>query len=145
MGRAQDGVGWLAYCGAVDGRCSVLRAAVSRGSRYTLGNIVPACESCNASKCNDEVTGWLRRRRFDERTFLVRHLEIKTALALQSLTSERRSGGGRPTAPRQVRRPYHGRSADMSRTRQRRKGHQRATMPRRIPPRRSNTHTSWLS
>ena len=57
--------------------------ALSRGGRYTLGNIAPACGSCNASKCNEEVTGWLRRKRLDERAFLLRHLEIKAALALR--------------------------------------------------------------
>ena len=54
--------GGCAYCGATDKplqRDCVL--ALSRGGRYTLDNIVPACGSCNASKCNDEVTGWLRR------------------------------------------------------------------------------------
>ena len=54
---------------------------ISRGGRYTLDNIAPACGPCNASKCNDEVTGWLRRKRLDERAFLVRHLEIRTELA----------------------------------------------------------------
>ena len=57
--------------------------AVSRGGRYTLANVVPACGSCNASKCNDEVTGWLRRKRLDERAFLVRHHEISKALVLE--------------------------------------------------------------
>ena len=74
--------GGCAYCGAIDlplQRDCVL--ALSRGGRYTLDNIAPACGSCNASKCNHEVTGWLRRRRFDERAFLVRHLEIQTELA----------------------------------------------------------------
>jgi 5-methylcytosine-specific restriction endonuclease McrA len=73
--------GGCAYCGAVDGplqRDCVL--AISRGGRYTLSNVVPSCRSCNASKCNDEVTGWLRRRRFDERAFLLRHLEITSEL-----------------------------------------------------------------
>ena len=74
--------GGCAYCGATD---KALQRdcvqALSRGGRYTLGNIVPACGSCNASKCNDEVTGWLRRKRLDERTFLLRHLEIGAALA----------------------------------------------------------------
>lgn len=73
--------GGCAYCGAADRplqRDCVL--ALSRGGRYTLDNIVPACGSCNASKCNDEVTGWLRRKRLDERTFLVRHHQIGTAL-----------------------------------------------------------------
>ncbi len=54
---------------------------ISRGGRYTLDNIAPACASCNASKCNDEVTGWMRRKRLDERSFLERHGEIQAALA----------------------------------------------------------------
>ena len=76
--------GGCAYCGATDRplqRDCVL--AISRGGRYTLDNIAPACGSCNASKCNDEVTGWLRRKRLDERAFLVRHHEIGRAMALQ--------------------------------------------------------------
>jgi hypothetical protein len=56
--------------------------AVSRGGRYTLDNVVPACRSCNTSKCNHEVTSWLRRRRLNERAFLLRHLEIRTALGV---------------------------------------------------------------
>jgi HNH endonuclease len=56
--------------------------ALSRGGRYTLDNVVPACRSCNTSKCNHEVTNWLRRRRLNERAFLLRHLEIRTALEL---------------------------------------------------------------
>jgi hypothetical protein len=70
-----------AYCGATDvplQRDCVL--PISRGGRYTLENVVPACRSCNASKCNDEVTGWLRRKRLDERTFLLRHAAIQAAL-----------------------------------------------------------------
>ena len=62
--------------------CATSRA-LSRGGRYTLDNIAPACGSCNASKCNDEVTGWLRRKRLDERAFLLRHIEIGAALALR--------------------------------------------------------------
>ena len=76
--------GGCAYCGAVDRplqRDCLL--ALSRGGRYTLDNIVPACGSCNASKCNSEVTGWLRSRRMDERAFLERHLAAQAALASQ--------------------------------------------------------------
>ena len=66
-----------AYCGspalALQKDCVL---PISRGGRYTLTNVVPACRSCNASKCNDEVTGWLRRKKLDERAFLVRHHEI---------------------------------------------------------------------
>jgi len=76
--------GGCAFCGATDKplqRDCVL--ALSRGGRYTLDNIAPACGSCNASKCNDEITGWLRRKGFDERAFLMRQHEIKETLALR--------------------------------------------------------------
>jgi 5-methylcytosine-specific restriction endonuclease McrA len=74
--------GGCAYCGAADvplQRDCVL--AISRGGRYTLGNVVPVCRSCNASKCNAEVTTWLRRKRLDEQAFLLRHLEISRLLS----------------------------------------------------------------
>ena len=80
----RDAWGGCAYCGEAAQplqRDCVL--ALSRGGRYTLTNIVPACRSCNTSKCNDEVTGWLRRKRLDERTFLLRHAEIGAAMALR--------------------------------------------------------------
>ena len=70
-----------AYCGATDGalqRDCVM--AISRGGRYTVDNVVPACASCNTSKCNEEVTTWLRRKRLDERAFLTRYVEIRAAL-----------------------------------------------------------------
>ena len=73
--------GACAYCEAVGTalqRDCVL--PVSRGGRYTLDNVVPACPSCNASKHNDEVTGWLRRKRLDENLFLIRHARILVAL-----------------------------------------------------------------
>jgi 5-methylcytosine-specific restriction endonuclease McrA len=71
-----------AYCGVVDAgmqRDCVL--AISRGGRYTIANVVPACRSCNASKCNEEVTTWMRRKRLDEARFLVRYYEITWALS----------------------------------------------------------------
>lgn len=70
-----------AYCGTTEvplQRDCVL--PISRGGRYTLANVVPACRSCNASKCNDEVTSWMRRRRLDEPRFLLRHLEVVALL-----------------------------------------------------------------
>ena len=78
----QTAWGGCAYCGTTNEplqRDCVL--PISRGGRYTLENVAPACGSCNASKCNDEVTGWLRRKRLDERAFLLRHREIGLALA----------------------------------------------------------------
>ena len=76
--------GGCAYCGVTDKplqRDCVM--ALSRGGRYTLSNLAPACGSCNASKCNDEVTGWMRRKRLDERAFLVRHAEVRMLMARQ--------------------------------------------------------------
>jgi 5-methylcytosine-specific restriction endonuclease McrA len=76
--------GGCAYCGAQSAafqKDCVL--ALSRGGRYTLDNIVPACGSCNASKCNEEVTAWLRRRRKDESGFLLRYFQIRKLLAAQ--------------------------------------------------------------
>jgi 5-methylcytosine-specific restriction endonuclease McrA len=70
-----------AYCGATGGplqRDCVM--AISRGGRYTVDNVVPACASCNTSKCNEEVTTWLRRKRLDERAFLTRYIQIRAAL-----------------------------------------------------------------
>lgn len=74
--------GGCAYCGST-GRALQRDCVlpISRGGRYTLENVVPACGSCNASKCNDEVTSWLRRKKLDERAFLLRHREIAVALA----------------------------------------------------------------
>ena len=77
-----DAWGGCAYCGATDRPLQKdCVMALSRGGRYTLHNIVPACRSCNASKSNAEVTSWMRRKRLDERRFLVRYHEISTALA----------------------------------------------------------------
>lgn len=72
-----------AYCGATG--TALQRDCVmpiSRGGRYTVDNVVPACAACNASKCNDEVTGWMRRKRLDERAFLERYVAIRAARCL---------------------------------------------------------------
>ena len=76
--------GGCAYCGAVDRplqRDCVM--ALSRGGRYTLDNVVPACRSCNASKCNAEVTSWMRRKRLDEQRFLTRFATITPELVVE--------------------------------------------------------------
>ena len=71
-----------AYCRATDRplqKDCVL--PISRGGSYVLANVVPSCRSCNASKCNFEVTSWMRRKKLDERRFLVRQIEISQMLA----------------------------------------------------------------
>ncbi|WP_293772227.1 HNH endonuclease [Sporichthya sp.] len=73
--------GGCAYCDVSDAQlqkdCTL---PISVGGRYTLANVVPACRSCNASKCNTEVTAWLRRKKLDEGAFLVRQVEVLRAL-----------------------------------------------------------------
>nr|WP_217361810.1 HNH endonuclease signature motif containing protein [Aeromicrobium stalagmiti] len=77
-----DAWGGCAYCGgdgaALQKDCML---PISRGGRYTLSNVVPACRSCNASKWNLEVTTWMRRKKLDERTFLVRQVEVARLVA----------------------------------------------------------------
>jgi 5-methylcytosine-specific restriction endonuclease McrA len=76
--------GGCAYCGAMNRplqRDCIL--PISRGGRYTLENVVPACPTCNTSKCNQEVTGWLRRKRLDEQAFLLRQAELRTTFGPQ--------------------------------------------------------------
>lgn len=71
--------GGCAYCGASGTDAALQRdcvLAISRGGRYTVDNVVPACRSCNASKCNAEVTTWMRRKRLDERAFLERFARV---------------------------------------------------------------------
>jgi 5-methylcytosine-specific restriction endonuclease McrA len=79
----QSAWGGCAYCGTNRPLQRDCVLPLSRGGRYTLENIVPACRSCNTSKCNDEITGWMRRKGLDEQAFLLRHLEIRTTLAQQ--------------------------------------------------------------
>ena len=35
---------------------------VSKGGRHSIGNIVPACRSCNASKCDKYLIEWKKHR-----------------------------------------------------------------------------------
>ena len=84
-GAIREAWGCCAYCGAID--VSLQRDCVlpiSRGGRYTLENVVPACRSCNASKSNDEVTRWLRRKRLDEAAFLLRFRATVESLRMPS-------------------------------------------------------------
>jgi hypothetical protein len=81
--------GGCAYCQADDQplqRDCVL--PIAHGGRYTRSNVVPACPSCNSSKCGDEVVLWLRRKRLDEQAFLLRFTEITRSLIDMPPTEE---------------------------------------------------------
>lgn len=73
-----------AYCGSHEraGLQKDCMLPISRGGRYTVSNVVPACRSCNASKCNVELTTWMRRKKLDERSFLTRQWQIAAEVAL---------------------------------------------------------------
>lgn len=76
-----DAWGGCAYCGAegitLQQDCI---EPVSRGGRYTLSNVVPACASCCTSKRSAELSAWLRRKKFDEGAFLLRQATIVNEL-----------------------------------------------------------------
>ncbi|MDR2703230.1 MAG: HNH endonuclease [Cellulomonadaceae bacterium] len=70
-----------AYCGCdTDALQKDCVQPIARGGRYTVSNVVPACRSCNTSKCDQEVTTWLRRKRLDEKQFLTRLIQISSSL-----------------------------------------------------------------
>ena len=74
--------GGCAYCGAEPaGLQKDCVLPIARGGRYTVTNVVPACRSCNASKCHTEITVWMRRKKLDEAVFLVRQAEIARQVA----------------------------------------------------------------
>ena len=82
-----------AYCGAVGvplQKDCVL--PISRGGRYTLDNVVPACRGCNTSKCNTEVTVWMRRKKLDEESFLIRQWEILAVVTQSTPVAEAKGG-----------------------------------------------------
>ena len=77
----KDAWGGCAYCGARDADLQKdCMLPISRGGRYTLANVVPACRSCNASKWHNEVTTWMRRKKLDESAFLLLQATIRRAL-----------------------------------------------------------------
>ena len=76
--------GGCAYCGSTElaGLQKDCMLPISRGGRYKVTNVVPACRSCNASKCNAELTTWMRRKKHDESAFLTRQWQIARELEL---------------------------------------------------------------
>ena len=79
----KDAWGGCAYCGGIG--TSLQKDCVlpiSRGGRYVIDNVVPSCRSCNTSKCNTEVTSWMRRKKLDEKRFLLRQAEINQTLTV---------------------------------------------------------------
>ena len=53
-----------AYCGATEGLEQDHAVSVSDGGTYTVGNIVPACRRCNASKGNSDIFAWYEKQDF---------------------------------------------------------------------------------
>jgi hypothetical protein len=81
VGGAEGRVGWLRLLPqAARGPAEGLRPADLRRRPLHPGQRRPACRSCNASKCNTEVTAWLRRKKLDEGAFLIKQAEILRVL-----------------------------------------------------------------
>lgn len=63
---------WMRLIGRYDHRCAYCHERrpltkdhiipVSRGGRHAIGNILPACQSCNSSKRDDLLVYWLHGR-----------------------------------------------------------------------------------
>ena len=84
----RDAWGGCAYCGTqADALQKDCVLPISRGGRYTLANVVPACRTCNASKCDSEATSWMRRKKLDEASFLIRQLAIQKSIGQEEVTS----------------------------------------------------------
>lgn len=63
---------WSAICEEFGGRCAYCASVrpltldhvdpLSKGGAHDVGNVVPACKSCNTSKLNRTIIVWLARR-----------------------------------------------------------------------------------
>ena len=51
------------YCGSLNHIQIDHVIPVSKGGRHSIGNIVPACRSCNASKCDKYLVAWKHREK----------------------------------------------------------------------------------
>lgn len=85
--------GVCAYCGSARALQKDCVLPLSRGGRYTRDNVVPACRSCNASKRNDEVTAWMRRKGLDERAFLLKLAHASAGVEPGAAAAQPGAGG----------------------------------------------------
>lgn len=53
-----------AYCGGKENLQQEHVFPLSGGGMYTRQNIIPACISCNSSKCNKDMEGWYRSQEY---------------------------------------------------------------------------------
>lgn len=64
---------WLALCSRHNNRCAYCGCSepltkdhvipIARGGRHSIGNLLPACRRCNASKRNSLLVEWRARKR----------------------------------------------------------------------------------
>jgi 5-methylcytosine-specific restriction endonuclease McrA len=63
---------WRRLCHRYDDRCAYCNEGkplqrehiipISRGGQHSIGNLLPACKSCNLSKMSSTITEWRRRQ-----------------------------------------------------------------------------------
>jgi predicted phage replisome organizer len=74
-----------AYCGSKVGLEQEHIVSVNDGGAYCIGNIVPSCRSCNASKGNKNVDAWYRKSKVFEEERLQKLNEYRCISNVNSL------------------------------------------------------------
>lgn len=53
-----------AYCGCLDNLAQDHVIPITKGGGYIKDNIIPACKSCNSSKCDKDMKDWYKKQSF---------------------------------------------------------------------------------
>ena len=76
--------GMCAYCGRTMRKCETLTRdhldSVSKGGKTEQGNIIPACNTCNCSKGNQEFKDWYMKQPFFSQERLNRIFQWRTII-----------------------------------------------------------------
>ena len=65
-----------AYCGTADAIAQDHVIPVTKGGGYDADNVLPACTSCNSSKCNHDLREWIQ----DEQRYEAINMSVGDAL-----------------------------------------------------------------
>jgi endogenous inhibitor of DNA gyrase (YacG/DUF329 family) len=72
------------YCGKPSKRLTQEHfVPVSKGGHYTVFNIIPACKSCNSSKCDEDFSSWYPKQPFynkEQETKILNYIEYQKSI-----------------------------------------------------------------